>query len=106
VIRWHLFGQDDSGRYFVMGIYPMLRDDLAPAGIKHERGGAQIDFHSFRCYRVTNAILSGKCGRVVMSAVRLAFESLLVRYAKISRQEVAECVDAMPMPRLPMKVIG
>jgi superfamily II DNA or RNA helicase/very-short-patch-repair endonuclease len=27
VIRWHLCGLDDSGREFVMGVYPMLRDE-------------------------------------------------------------------------------
>ena len=27
VIRWHLSGQDDDGREFVMGIYPMLLDE-------------------------------------------------------------------------------
>ncbi|MCF7975727.1 MAG: DEAD/DEAH box helicase family protein [Phycisphaerae bacterium] len=27
VIRWHLLGQDDEGRDFVMGVYPMLRDE-------------------------------------------------------------------------------
>ncbi|NUQ62713.1 MAG: DEAD/DEAH box helicase family protein [Pirellulales bacterium] len=27
VIRWHLSGQDDNGRDFVMGVYPMLRDE-------------------------------------------------------------------------------
>ena len=27
VIRWHLSGQDDEGRGFVMGVYPMLRDE-------------------------------------------------------------------------------
>ena len=27
VIRWHLSGHDDAGRDFVMGIYPMLRDE-------------------------------------------------------------------------------
>jgi superfamily II DNA or RNA helicase len=27
VIRWHLSGMDDSGQDFVMGIYPMLRDE-------------------------------------------------------------------------------
>jgi len=26
-IRWHLSGCDDAGRDFVMGIYPMLRDE-------------------------------------------------------------------------------
>ena len=27
VIRWHLSGRDDSGRDFVMGVYPLLRDE-------------------------------------------------------------------------------
>jgi superfamily II DNA or RNA helicase/very-short-patch-repair endonuclease len=27
VIRWHLCGQDDKGREFVMGVYPMFRDE-------------------------------------------------------------------------------
>ena len=27
VIRWHLSGRDDQGRDFVMGVYPMLRDE-------------------------------------------------------------------------------
>ena len=27
VIRWHLSGQDDTGRDFVMGVYPMLLDE-------------------------------------------------------------------------------
>jgi superfamily II DNA or RNA helicase len=27
VVRWHLCGQDDSGRDFVMGTYPLLRDE-------------------------------------------------------------------------------
>lgn len=27
VIRWHLSGQDDAGHDFVMGVYPMLRDE-------------------------------------------------------------------------------
>ena len=27
VIRWHLSGQDDTGRPFVMGLYPMLLDE-------------------------------------------------------------------------------
>lgn len=26
-LRWHLSGQDESGRPFVMGVYPMLRDE-------------------------------------------------------------------------------
>jgi hypothetical protein len=27
VVRWHLSGHDDWGREFVMGVYPMLRDE-------------------------------------------------------------------------------
>ena len=27
VIRWHLSGRDDTGRHFVMGIYPMMLDE-------------------------------------------------------------------------------
>ncbi len=27
IVRWHLSGQDDTGRAFVMGVYPMLRDE-------------------------------------------------------------------------------
>ena len=27
VIRWHLSGQDDDGRDFVMGVYPMFQDE-------------------------------------------------------------------------------
>ena len=27
IIRWHLCGHDDKGREFVMGVYPMLRDE-------------------------------------------------------------------------------
>ncbi len=27
VVRWHLSGQDHAGRAFVMGVYPMLRDE-------------------------------------------------------------------------------
>src|SRR5580698_10372751 len=27
VIRWHLSGQDDNGKDFVMGVYPMLLDE-------------------------------------------------------------------------------
>ena len=26
-VRWHLSGRDDEGRDFVMGVYPMLRDE-------------------------------------------------------------------------------
>ena len=57
----------------------MLRLDLSAAGIAHERDGAVIDFHSFRCYRVTQAIMSGRSSRVVMETVRLSSEALFAR---------------------------
>ena len=28
VVRWHLSGRDDQGRSFVMGVYPMLQDEI------------------------------------------------------------------------------
>lgn len=27
VVRWHLSGRDEAGRAFVMGVYPLLRDE-------------------------------------------------------------------------------
>jgi integrase len=78
----------------------MLRADLKAAGIDDKRGDCVIDFHSFRALRVTKCLLSGKSSRVVMQTVRLSSEALLARYAKIPLSEVAECVDAVPMPTL------
>ena len=79
----------------------MLRADLEAAGIDDRRGDVLIDFHSFRCYRVTQAILSGSSSRVVMATVRLSSESLLARYTKISEQEISQCVNAVPVPKMP-----
>ena len=84
----------------------MLRLDLAAAGIAHERDGAMIDFHSFRCYRVTQAIMSGRSSRVVMETVRLSSEALLARYTKIPQAAIADLVEAVPVPRLPLKIVG
>jgi hypothetical protein len=28
VTQWHLTGQDEDGRDFVMGVYPMLQDEI------------------------------------------------------------------------------
>ncbi|HEY4232073.1 MAG TPA: hypothetical protein VGM76_01475 [Lacipirellulaceae bacterium] len=84
----------------------MLRRDLAAAEITHERGGAEIDFHSFRCYRFTKAIVSGKSSRVVMAAVRLSNEALLAWYTKVPQAAIADFVEAVLMPRLPLKVVG
>ena len=84
----------------------MLRLDLAAAGIAHERDGAVIDFHSFRCYRVTQAIMSGRSSRVVMETVRLSSEALLARYTKIPQAAIADLVEAVPVPRLPLKIVG
>ena len=80
----------------------MLRQDLDAAGIesvrKTHQGNAVIDFHSFRAYRVTKAMLTGKSSRVVMATVRLSCESLLDRYLKIPSGEIAECTESVPFP--------
>lgn len=80
----------------------MLRDDLKAAGlpstISTPEGVATIDFHSFRCYRVTQAIMTGANSRVVLATVRLSCEALLNRYAKIPRSEISACVNAIPFP--------
>jgi hypothetical protein len=85
----------------------MVRGDLEAAGINYKRpDGAVIDFHSFRALRVTKCILSGASSRVVMSTVRLSSESLLARYTKISQEDIAARVDAVPLPSLPLRVVG
>jgi len=80
----------------------LLRADLAaaelPSTVSTPDGPAVIDFHSFRCYRVTQAILTGANSRVVLATVRLSSESLLDRYAKIPRSEISACVNAIPFP--------
>lgn len=80
----------------------MLRDDLTAAGLKSTvstpDGPAVIDFHSFRCYRVTKAIMTGANSRVVLATVRLSCESLLDRYAKIPSSEITACTMAIPLP--------
>jgi integrase len=80
----------------------MLRNDLAAAGLSSTiatpDGPAVIDFHSFRCYRVTQAILTGANSRVVLATVRLSSESLLDRYAKIPSSEITACTMAIPLP--------
>lgn len=85
----------------------MLRADLTATGIKAERDdGSVIDFHSFRALRVTRAILTGRSSRTVMQAVRLSSESLLQRYTRIPQSEVEELANAIPMPKLPLRVVG
>lgn len=80
----------------------ILREDLKAAGIPSEvhtpDGPALVDFHSFRAYRVTQAILSGANSRVVLATVRLSSEALLDRYAKIPQSEITACTEAIPLP--------
>ena len=82
----------------------MLRADLAAAGLKSTvstpEGPAVVDFHSFRCYRVTQAIMTGANSRVVLATVRLSCEALLHRYAKIPQSEITACTMAIPLPQL------
>lgn len=81
----------------------MLRDDLKAAGlpttVQSDEGEAVIDFHSFRGYRVTQAMLTGLPSSIVMKTVRLSSEALLKRYTKIHRSETSECVNAIPLPK-------
>ncbi|WP_428307972.1 tyrosine-type recombinase/integrase [Lacipirellula sp.] len=80
----------------------MLRDDLAaaelPSTISTPDGPAIVDFHSFRAYRVTQAIMTGANSRVVLATVRLSCEALLDRYAKIPKNEITACTRAIPVP--------
>lgn len=82
----------------------MLRDDLKavglPSTISTPDGPAVIDFHSFRCYRVTQAIMTGANSRVVLATVRLSCEALLDRYAKIPLSEITACTRAIPVPAI------
>jgi integrase len=84
----------------------MLRLDLEEASISHKRGKTVVDFHSFRAYRVTKALLSGRSSRTVMENVRLSSEALLMRYTKIPQAALVDLVDAVPMPKLPLRIVG
>ena len=47
-IRWHLSGQDDEGKDFVMGIYPMLPDETCRVlAADFDRGGWPDDVMAF-----------------------------------------------------------
>lgn len=82
----------------------MLRKDLEAAGIPSrvstDEGEAIIDFHSFRCYRITKAILTGSPSAVVQKTVRLSTEALLKRYTKLSSGDVSACVNAIDVPKV------
>jgi len=48
VIRWHLSGRDDRGRDFVMGVYPMLRDETCLfLAVDFDRENWQEDTQAF-----------------------------------------------------------
>jgi hypothetical protein len=44
--------------------------------------------------------------QVAMEAVRLSSEALLARYTKIPQAAIADLVEAVPVPRLPLKIVG
>jgi superfamily II DNA or RNA helicase len=47
-IRWHLSGQDNEGREFVMGIYPMLQDETCfLLAVDFDKGGWREDAKAF-----------------------------------------------------------
>lgn len=48
VVRWHLLGQDERGRDFVMGMYPMLQDETCfSLAVDFDRDTWQIDAIAF-----------------------------------------------------------
>src|SRR5882724_10110508 len=47
-IRWHLSGQDNEGKEFVMGVYPMLQDETCfLLAVDFDKGGWQADAKAF-----------------------------------------------------------
>ena len=94
------------GQLVLQSRFDMLRLDLAAAGIAHERDGAMIDFHSFRCYRVTQ----GDHVRQVESRRNgnrsIVERGAIARYTKIPQAAIADLVEAVPVPRLPLKIVG
>src|SRR5688500_4091209 len=60
VIRWHLSGRDDQGRAFVMGVYPMLRDETCYF-IAADFDGAT--------WKVDANALAATCARLALPAV-------------------------------------
>jgi hypothetical protein len=48
VVRWHLSGEDDGGRPFVMGVYPMLRDETCSfLAVDFDKAGWRDDAAAF-----------------------------------------------------------
>jgi hypothetical protein len=59
VIRWHLSGQDDEGKDFVMGIYPMLQDETCFVLAADLDGGAWRD--DAKAFSAGRRTAPGKC---------------------------------------------
>lgn len=96
-----LFGRSESWTYKAAS---MLRDDLEAAGIPHkvqtDEGEKVIDFHSFRAFFISEAILTGEPLAVVKKTVRASSEAIVARYVKFGSADTSRCVNAMPLPDL------
>ena len=84
----------------------MLRLDLAAAEIAHERDGA-VDRFSFIPLLPGHEVdhvrqVESRCdgGRPIVS------EALLQRYTKISQAAITNLIEAVLVPRLPLKIVG
>lgn len=82
----------------------MLRADLNAAGLPivktTQHGESKIDFHSFRGLMITSAMKTGQPIHIAMEVGRLSDHRLLKRYLKITDEELVQCVEAMPLPKL------
>jgi len=69
VIRWHLSGQDDRGRDFVMGVYPMLQDETCHfLAVDFDRKNWQEDAGGFLKHADNSVCRSFWSGRVPATA--------------------------------------
>ncbi len=94
VIQWHLTGQDDDGRDFVMGVYPMLQDETcfflaADFDKMHWQEDAKAILETCRRMNLTAALERSRSGNG--GHVWLFFEEAIpatlaqIRFAHIDR---------------------
>ena len=79
----------------------MLRQDLAAANILHEvKGKGVIDFHSFRAFFVTSAVLTRSPAEVIKRVCRLSTDALVERYLKLPSDEIDSCIDKISVSKI------